>query len=175
MMTSLPHVLLLIVAQLRFLKIFWHAWKSPQYSGAVIRQTFGAPLLSSTPVSSTQKTSNQRKASIENTTVKLSVSYPSKTVNKTLPKDYEALGKSLIHGPPSRIATAVLKCAPLTHLVIEKVLRLLKAEVGDLCSKKNPSSLRNCTKEALINFELEKLCNEWKKDTSILLLPFDGH
>lgn len=139
------------------------AWKSPQYSGAVIRQTFGAPLLSSTPVSSTQKTSNQSKASIENTTVKLSVSYPSKTVNKTLPKDYEALGKSLIHGPPSRIATAVLKCAPLTHLVIEKVLRLLKAEVGDLCSKKNPSSLRNCTKEALINFDLEKLCNEWKE------------
>ena len=139
------------------------AWKSPQYSGAVIRQTFGAPLLSSTPVSSTQKTSNQSKASIENTTVKLSVSYPSKTVNKTLPKDYEALGKSLVHGPPSRIATAVLKCAPLTHLVIEKVLRLLKAEVGDLCSKKNPSSLRNCTKEALINFDLEKLCNEWKE------------
>ena len=146
------------------------AWKSPQYSGAVIRQTFGAPLLSSTPVSSKQKTSNQSKASIENTTVKLSVSYPSKTVNKTLPKDYEALGKSLIHGPPSRIATAVLKCAPLTHLVIEEVLRLLKAKVGDLCSKKNPSSLRNCTKDALINFELEKLCNEWKERAPLFTL-----
>ena len=56
------------------------AWKSPQYSGAVIRQTFGAPLLSSTPVSCTQKTSNQSKAFIENTTVELSVSYPSKTI-----------------------------------------------------------------------------------------------
>ena len=42
-------------------------WKSPKYSGAVIGQTFGAPLLSSTPVSSTQKTSNQSKASIEKT------------------------------------------------------------------------------------------------------------
>ena len=106
----------------------------------------------------------------KNTTVKLSVSYPSKTVNKTLPKHYEALGKSLIHGPPSCIATAVLKCAPLTHLVIEKVLRLLKAEVGDLCSKKNPSSLRNCTKDALINFELEKLCNEWKERAPLFTL-----
>ena len=100
------------------------AWTSPQYSGAeLVRQAFSAPLSTSTPVS-TQRRSNQSQAT-ETATVKLSVSYSSKTVNKTFTKDYEALGKALIHGPPSRIATAVLKCAPLTHLVIEKVFRLL--------------------------------------------------
>ena len=138
------------------------AWTSPQYSGAeLVRQAFSAPLSMSTPVS-TQRRSNQSQAT-ETATVKLSVSYSSKTVNKTLTKDYEALGKALIHGLPSRIATAVLKCAPLTHLVIEKVFRLLKTEVGDLCSKKNPSLLRNSSKEDLVNFDLEKLCNEWKE------------
>ncbi|XP_078368340.1 uncharacterized protein LOC144652200 [Oculina patagonica] len=138
------------------------AWSSPQYSGDdLLRHAFSAPLLTSTPVSK----SNQSKATetATETAVKLSIVYPSKPVNKTLTREYEALGKGL----PSRIATAVMKCAPLTNLVIAKVLRLLKTEVGDLCSKKNPSLLRNCTQEALTNFDFEGLCNEWKKRAPI--------
>lgn len=133
------------------------AWSSPQYSGDdLLRQAFSAPLLTSTPVSN-QKTSNQSKATetATETTVKLSIVYHSKPVNKTLSPEYKALGKALAHGPPSRIATAVMKCAPLTNLVIAKVLRLLKTDMGDLCSKKNPSLLRNCTQEALTNFDFE--------------------
>lgn len=144
------------------------AWTSPQYSGdELLRQAFSAPLLTSTPVHK-QKTLNQSKATeTTETTVKLSVVYPSKTVNKTLSREYEALGKALLHGPPSRVATAVLKCAPVTQLVIGKLLRLLKTEVGDLCSKKKPSSLRNCTKEGLMNFDFEDLCNERKERAPI--------
>ena len=113
-------------------------WTSPRYLGdELAKQAFSAPLMSSTPVA-TKKLSTQDHPT-ETTTVKLSVNYPSKTVNRTLPQEYEALGKALIHGPPSRIATAVLKCAPVSHLLIERVLRILKTEVGDLCSRKNPS------------------------------------
>lgn len=142
------------------------AWSSPQYSGDdLLRQAFSAPLLTSTPVSK----SNQSKATetATETAVKLSIVYPSKPVNNTLTQEYEALGKALAHGLPSRIATAVMKCAQLTDLVIAKVLRLLKTEVGDLCSKKNPSLLRNCTQEALTNFDFEGLCNEWKERAPI--------
>ena len=99
--------------------------------------------------------------------MKISVNYPSKPVNKVLNKEYEALGKAVVHGPPSRIATAVRKCAPLTHLVIEKVLRSLKTEVGDIWSKKKPSLLRNCTKEALTTFGFEELCREWSERSPV--------
>lgn len=79
---------------------------------------------------------NTKARLVKNTTtaVKLCVSYPSKTVNKSLPKDYKALGKSLVHGLRSHITMAILKCAPLTNLVIKKVFRLLE---GNLYSKKN--------------------------------------
>ena len=137
-------------------------WTSPRYLGEeLVKQAFSAPLMSSTPVA-TKKSSTQNHPT-ETTTVKLSVNYPSKTVNRTLPQEYEALGKALIHGPPSRIATAVLKCAPVSPLLIEKVLRILKTEVGDLCSRKNPSLLRKCAKDDLVNFDFEKVCNEWKQ------------
>ena len=99
--------------------------------------------------------------------MKISVHYPSKPVKKVLSKEYEALGKALVHGPPSRIATAVMKCAPLTHLLIKKVLRLLKSEVGDLCSKKKSFLLRNCTKEALTTFGFEELCREWSERSPV--------
>ena len=142
------------------------AWASPQYAGdQLLRQAF-LPLLTSTPAS--QEKARKQIRAIETPSenaVKISVNYPSmrKPVNKVLSKEYEALGKALVHGPPSRIATAVMKCTPLTHLVIEKVLRLLKTEVGDLCSKKKPSLLRNCTKEALTTFGFEELCREWSE------------
>ena len=115
------------------------AWASPQYAGdQLLRQAF-LPLLTSTPASQVKTRKQIRTTETPSEiAMKISVNYP-KPVNKVLSKEYEALGKALVHGPPSRIATAVIKCAPLTHLVIEKVLRLLKTEVGDLCSKKKPS------------------------------------
>ena len=137
------------------------AWASPQYAGdQLLRQAF-VPLITSTPASQqkTRKPSRVTETPSE-VAVKISVNYPSKPVNKVLSKEYEALGKALVHGPPSRIATAVMKRAPLTHLVMEKVLRLLKTEVGDLCSKKKPSLLRNCTKEGWTTFAFEELCQE---------------
>ncbi|KAL9977081.1 hypothetical protein ACROYT_G014446 [Oculina patagonica] len=74
------------------------AWSSPQYSGDdLLRHAFSAPLLTSTPVSK----SNQSKATetATETAVKLSIVYPSKPVNKTLTREYEALGKGFSSWP----------------------------------------------------------------------------
>jgi len=99
--------------------------------------------------------------------VKLSVHYDSKTVNKTLPKEYELLGKALAHGPPQRIAKAILNCLTLKKLVIEKVLRLVCSEASDLCSRKEPSLLRKTGKSDIVNFSFQSLCEEWKTKAPI--------
>ena len=97
------------------------------------------------------------------TPVNISVKYPSKTVKKILSPDFEMLGKALIHGPPSRIAKAIMKCKTINKLVVEQVLRTVSNEVAALCSRKNPSLLRLIKKEDLINFDLKLLCEEWEK------------
>ena len=56
------------------------------------------------------------------TPVKISVQYPSKKINKTVSSEYEMLGKALTHGPPSRIANAVMKCKLINKLVVEQVI-----------------------------------------------------
>ncbi|KAK3748334.1 hypothetical protein QZH41_016897, partial [Actinostola sp. cb2023] len=99
--------------------------------------------------------------------VKLSVHYDSKTVNKTLPKEYELLGKALAHGPPQRIAKAILNYLTLKKLVIEKVLRLVCSEASDLCSRKEPSLLRKTGKSDIVNFSFQSLCEEWKTKAPI--------
>ena len=94
--------------------------------------------------------------------VKLTVDYPSNTVNKTLTTEFEAIGKAIVHGPPSRVAKAVLKCKAIRSQVIEQVLGVVSNEVNDLCSRKNPSLLRKNGKNDLINYDMLKLCEEWQ-------------
>lgn len=97
------------------------------------------------------------------TKTKVVVEYPSKTVNKTLSGDMEPIVKALAHGPPSRIAKTVLKCKTLRTEIISQVLRVVASEMNELCSKKNPSILRKTSKDDLINFDMKKLCDEWKE------------
>lgn len=97
------------------------------------------------------------------TNATITVEYPSKTVNKKLSSDLEPVGKALAHGPPSRIAKAILKSKTLRKEVIAQVLRAVSTEVSQLCSRKNPSLLRKTSKDDLLNFELSKLCDEWKE------------
>jgi len=94
---------------------------------------------------------------------KIVVEYPSKTINKTLSGDLESLGKALAHGPPSRIAKAILKSKTLRTEVISQVLRVVSSEVNHLCSRRNPSLLRKTCKDDLLNFDMRKLCEEWKE------------
>ena len=94
--------------------------------------------------------------------VKVSISYPSKSVNKSIDGSYQLIGKALVHGIPSRIANAAMNCQPVRKHIVEKTLGILKKEVMELCSKKNPSLLRKSTKEGLTDFDLQHVCEEWK-------------
>ena len=115
------------------------------------------PLLTSTPISKPGNNSVRTE-----TKVKVIVDYPSKTASKTLEPCYEALGKALVHGPPERLASAVVKCEPVVNIVIKHVLRKVLREVKDLCSRKNPSLLRTASKEDLKKFSMEAMYHEWK-------------
>ena len=98
---------------------------------------------------------------LKSTNVNISVQYPSKTVNKQIPSEYESIGKALVHGTPKRIANAVMKCKPISKFVLEKVLRTVSTEVNSLCSRKNPSMLRKTGKQDLIKYSMQTLCLEW--------------
>ena len=52
-------------------------------------------------------------------------------------------------------------------LVTEQVLRAVSNEVDNLCSKRDPSLLRKNEKDDLINYDMLKLCEEWKRRAPI--------
>ena len=94
--------------------------------------------------------------------VKISTSYPTKNVNKSLHGSYQLIGKALAHGIPSRVANAAMNCQPVCKHIVAKTLGTLKKEVMGLCSKNNPSLLRKSSKEGLTDFDLQHVCEEWK-------------
>lgn len=104
---------------------------------------------------------------VKSAKVNVSVEYPSKTFNKQLPSEYEAIGKALVHGIPKRIANAVMKCKPISKFVVENVLCTVSTEVNSLCSRKNPSLLRKTGKQDLMKYSMQTLCLEWKTRSPI--------
>lgn len=61
----------------------------------------------------------------------------------------------------------MLKNTTLKNIVVDKVLQLLTVQLNGLCSRKQPSMLRANTKEEIVNFDLEKVCLEWKERAPI--------
>lgn len=109
------------------------------------------------PVASTPKPRPKQ------TKVNVCIEYPSKTVNKTLGPDEKAIAVALAHEIPSRFANAVLKCKSVRTHIIQRVLRIVSGEITGLCSIKRPSLLRKSGKDDLENFDLKKICDEWKE------------
>ena len=91
------------------------------------------PKLTSTPI----QLNHSSTCTCETRQVKISVKYPSKTVNKPL-SDYQAVGMALAHDVPSQITGAIMNCQPLQKQITEKVLKIVSKEVSGLCSKSNP-------------------------------------
>ena len=100
--------------------------------------------------------SSNSEGNSQTSNVKLSISYPSKSVNKSL------IGKALFHAIPSTIANAAMNCQPVRKHIEEETLGILKKKVMELCSKINPSLLRKSSKEGLTDFDLQHVCEEWK-------------
>ncbi|KAK3745486.1 hypothetical protein QZH41_007549 [Actinostola sp. cb2023] len=141
-------------------KLICYVVEFPVIPEAEIRtSTLPLPCITSTPNSSITKRTGTTEVS--GCKVKMSINYACKTVNKILDVRYEALGKALFHGPPSRIATAVIKCEPVRKEVVKKILGIVKNEVDDLCSRQKPSMLRKSGKDDLMKFDLQLLCQEW--------------
>ena len=122
------------------------------------------PPLTSTPSCSS---ANRENSLVETQQVRLSVQYPSKSLNKTLHGTYQNVGKALAHGVPSRIATAVMNCLPVRNHIYEKVMKVVSKEVIGLCSKKTPSLVRKTGKKDLEKFDLEDVCKEWRERAPI--------
>ena len=99
----------------------------------------------------------------QKSTVTITLTYPSKTIKQELTGEYEVIGKALIHKNSLAIAKAVLRSKDVRNKVVERILRILQEEINGLCSSRNPSILRKSTRDDLINFDLEKLCYEWKE------------
>ena len=88
-------------------------------------------------VTSTARNISRNSEGISQTSnVKLSISYPSKIVNKSLHGSYQLIGKALVLGIPSRIANAAMNCQPVHKHIVEETLGILKKEVMELCSEK---------------------------------------
>ena len=94
--------------------------------------------------------------------VKISVKFPSVTKHRVLEDDFAKIGKALLRGDYGSIAKVVTTSSILRKEVLERLLKLLTKEIDNLCSTKNPSLLRGTTKEKLLTFKLEKLCDEWE-------------
>ena len=93
--------------------------------------------------------------------VTISVKYPSKVKNKNIVGDFAKIVKAILPQNPTGIANVVVKSKQLREKVVDRLLRLIKTEIDDLCSVKKPSILRGTTKEKLLEFSLEKVCDEW--------------
>ena len=122
------------------------------------------PPLTSTPSCSS---ANRENSLVETQQVRLSVQYPSKSLNKTLHGTYQNVGKALAHGVPSRIAAAVMNYLPVRNHILEKVMKVVSKEVTSLCSKTNPSLVRKTGKKDLEKFDLEDVCKEWRERAPI--------
>lgn len=131
----------------------------PMPGGSFSVLNFFVPPLTSTPAAKAKPND----AISTTTTVKLTINYPSKVVEKVLSEEYQAIEKALAFGAPKRLAKAVVKCKALTKHVAETLLNTVNAEVSGLCSRNNPSLLRKCEQSNLKKFSFEALCEEWRE------------
>ena len=89
--------------------------------------------------------------------------WPSKSVEKKLPEDFDSLAKMLVRGTYKQIATAAWKNEKLRKEFIQLMEKEINRECTQLCSKKNPSILRMTSKDSILTFTFEKLSGELSK------------
>ena len=79
--------------------------------------------------------------------VTVKVQWPSKDAEWRLPDDLESLGKMLVRGTYKQIANAALKSEKLKNELVILFQKEVEKEMTQLCSRKNPSCLRNTQKQ----------------------------
>ncbi len=98
----------------------------------------------------------------------ISVYWPSVTKTRTLSDDLAPLGKALINGSFSQIASGAWKCLGLRKSLLNIIKKEVHKECITLCSKKDPCCLRKTKKEDMLNFSLKKVEDELRIKAPIL-------
>lgn len=151
--------------------ILVHGCVPPRPRNRLVEKAFkGAmPVFRSTPLASKVATGANLpnlESQERETSVHLTVKYPSKPVHKELKDDYAAIGKAIVYGS-QRIARVVLKNETLKKCIVEKLLQLMTLQLNGLCSRRQPSMLRANMKEGITQSNFKKLCFEWKERAPI--------
>ncbi len=100
--------------------------------------------------------------------VTVKVHWESKESTRTLPDELESLGKMLCRGTYTQIARAAWRCKQVREQIVVLFLKDVDRECSQICSKKNPSILRQTDKQSILNFSLQKLDEELKSRTPLL-------
>ena len=94
------------------------------------------------------------------TDVFVRVNWPSKLVERKLPEDFESLGKMLVRGTYKQIAVAAWKNLKLRKEFEVLMAKEINKECSQLCSRKEPSCLRQTGKDSMLSFTMEKVSRE---------------
>lgn len=94
--------------------------------------------------------------------VKVRVTWPSKEKEIKLPEDLESLGKMLVRGTYKQIANTAWKVPKLKSELVNIILKEIEKETTSLCSRKDPSCLRNTDKNSMKDLTMEKVSKEIK-------------
>ena len=109
----------------------------------------GPPLSQSTPI-------KEKQAPVNRTSVNVKVSWPSKTLERTLHPELESLGKMMVRGTFKQIANAAWNSKQIRKHLTIKVLKQIDKECSSLCSRLDPSCLRSPSKQKMLDFSFEK-------------------
>ena len=112
------------------------------------------PLSHSTPIKEQQPSILQ--PTCDQTSVNVRISWPSKTVEKTLHPELESIGKMLVRGTFKQIANAAWRSKQIRKYLILNVLKQIDYECTNICSKKYPSCLQSPSKQKMPDFSFAK-------------------
>ena len=100
--------------------------------------------------------------------VHLKIQYENTTREKVLPPDLEHLGKALGRGTFKDKANAAFKHRYIKMELIKLFLKTIAKESEIMCSRKDPSLLRQTRREDIVQFKFENFVNELKIKAPVL-------
>ena len=97
---------------------------------------------------------------LNKTNVVIKIEWPCKTKERYLPEDLHQIGKMLCRGTYKQIANAVWRHLELRQNILQCIAKELDKECSGLCSIKQPSCLRETSKQQMLNFSFEEMDRE---------------
>ena len=102
------------------------------------------------------------------TTVVVTVNWPSQVRKRVLSKELNTLGIMLLRGTHLQIAKAIWKTPALQNALMEVLKNEIYSECNAMCSIKEPSCLRKTGKEDMLQFSFLAIDKELEKKARLL-------